>query len=166
MHDVPTCYNPKEVSEDVCKYATKDVSTVINDNVNKDDNMDISQDVDGTVNEEMSKDVNGNVVRKSKRMDKLPRKIPSVPFDNVSFHSQETIANWKFVYNRRLKHERELSAYAWKCREITKLLNDSRMLKTLLHVWPYCPKQMNEFIVNLPRGFNNVENKEYKKIHV
>lgn len=32
----------------------------------------------------------------------LHNNIPYVPLDNVSFHYEESVSKWKFIYNRRL----------------------------------------------------------------
>jgi hypothetical protein len=58
-------------------------------------------------------DVEPNVVhigaseKKSVGKKKIPQGIPDVPIDNISFHSLENVARWKFVVSRRLALERE-----------------------------------------------------------
>lgn len=47
-----------------------------------------------------------------------------------------------------------------------KLLNDAQVLKNVLNVGPFYQKLVKEFIMNLPKGFNNTSSSEYKKVHV
>ena len=42
--------------------------------------------------------------------------------DNVSFHSEESVARWKFVFHRRSALERELGKEALECKEVVKLI--------------------------------------------
>jgi hypothetical protein len=44
--------------------------------------------------------------------------IPLAPMDNISFHLEECVQKWKFVYHRRIAHERELNHEALDCKEI------------------------------------------------
>ncbi|XP_050890918.1 uncharacterized protein LOC127096383 [Lathyrus oleraceus] len=48
---------------------------------------------------------------------KILANIPEVRIDNISFHSVENVEKWKFVYQRRLTLERELSKDAFDCKE-------------------------------------------------
>ncbi|WJX45420.1 hypothetical protein P8452_32302 [Trifolium repens] len=44
----------------------------------------------------------------------IPQNVPDVPMDNISFHFIENAQKWKFVANRRIALERELSVEALK----------------------------------------------------
>lgn len=35
--------------------------------------------------------------------------VPTAPLDNVSFHSESSLQKWKYVFQRRIARERELS---------------------------------------------------------
>lgn len=50
--------------------------------------------------------------KKSVRKNRKPQGVPDVPIDNISFHSLENVARWKFVVSRRLALEKELSKEA------------------------------------------------------
>ncbi|MCH94584.1 envelope-like protein [Trifolium medium] len=50
----------------------------------------------------------------------ISENIPLAPMDNVSFHSAESVQKWKYVYQRRIAHERELSQEALNCKEVMK----------------------------------------------
>lgn len=71
---------------------------------------------------------------------KLSKNIPPIPFDNVSFNYEESVAKWKFVYHRRLKLKREPFIHACKCTEIIELLSDAPFLKTMMNVGLYYSK--------------------------
>ena len=45
---------------------------------------------------------------------KLPKNIPATPLDNVSFHKEDGVLKWRYVYHRAIFSERELSAEALK----------------------------------------------------
>jgi hypothetical protein len=47
---------------------------------------------------------------------RIPANIPPAPMDNVSFHSEESVQKWRFVYQRRVAQERELSQEALECK--------------------------------------------------
>lgn len=40
---------------------------------------------------------------------KISANVPTSPLDNVSFHFEESVLKWKFVYQRRIALEMELS---------------------------------------------------------
>jgi hypothetical protein len=61
----------------------------------------------------------------------IPQNVPDVPMDNISFHFIESAQKWKFVANRRLAMERELSAEALEQKEIISLIEKAGLLKTV-----------------------------------
>lgn len=50
--------------------------------------------------------------------------IPSIPLDNVSFHSEESVKNWKYVCQRIVASKRELSKNVIEWQEIKNLSKD------------------------------------------
>jgi hypothetical protein len=48
---------------------------------------------------------------------KIHVNIPPAPMDNVKFHSKESVQKWKYVYQKRITHKRELSQKALKLQE-------------------------------------------------
>lgn len=69
------------------------------------------------------------------------------------------------MYHRKISLERELLKEALKCYEIMEVLEDARVKKTMFDIGPYYPKLVKEFIVNFPKGFNDVGSKEFRKVH-
>ncbi|XP_050918675.1 uncharacterized protein LOC127136121 [Lathyrus oleraceus] len=54
-------------------------------------------------------DILVHVNKKSKKVvgsKKLPNNIHVVPMDNITFHSKERVLKWKYIYHRRIAHER------------------------------------------------------------
>jgi hypothetical protein len=62
---------------------------------------------------------------------KMVVNVSAKPLDNISFHSKESIHRWKFVYQRRIGHERELGKDALKCKENLELLEEVGLMKTV-----------------------------------
>lgn len=57
--------------------------------------------------------------------------VPPAPLDNVPFHSKASVQKWKYVYQRRIARERELSQEALECKEIMDFLEDAGLMKTV-----------------------------------
>lgn len=96
----------------------------------------------------------------------LPKNILLSQLENVSFHFEEIVAKWKFVFHIRLTREREFSIDAQKCSEIMDFLSDTQLLKTMMNIRPYYLKFVKEFVVDLTSDFNYVESYEYMKVHI
>lgn len=86
--------------------------------------------------------------------------------DNVTFHSEKSIAKWKFVFHRRITLESEFYDDTKKFNEIVYLLIVAQILKTMMNICPFYPKLVKKFIVNLSKGFNDARSGAYKKVHV
>ncbi|MCI15451.1 envelope-like protein, partial [Trifolium medium] len=69
--------------------------------------------------------------RKSIGGKKVPLNVPTAPIDNISFHSEDHVSQWKCVYSRRLALERELGKEALECQEIVDLIKEAGLLKTV-----------------------------------
>jgi hypothetical protein len=45
---------------------------------------------------------------------RVPANVPPAPMDNVSFHLEENAQKWRFVYHRRIAHEKDLGSRSLK----------------------------------------------------
>lgn len=90
--------------------------------------------------------------KRSKAWKKLPKNVPSVLHDNVSFHSEESLVKWNYVYHQKVLPKNELSKAAQEYVEIMELLNDAQSMKTVIGSGPYYPKLVKKFMVNLLSG--------------
>ncbi|KAK2385433.1 hypothetical protein QL285_072672 [Trifolium repens] len=96
----------------------------------------------------------------------IPQNVPDVPMDNISFHFIESAQKWKFVANRRLALERELSAEALEQKEIIALIEKAGLMKTVSGIGDCYEKLVKEFLVNIPEDCDNTLSKEYHKVYV
>jgi hypothetical protein len=120
--------------------------------------------------EEEDQDVKLNVVyigafdKKSVGKKKIPQGVPYFPIDNISFHSLENVARWKYVMSRRLALKRELSKEALQCKDAMKLIKHAGLMKTVSGLDKCYEKLVKEFLVNIPANCVNPHNKEYQKV--
>ncbi|KAK2424108.1 hypothetical protein QL285_034504 [Trifolium repens] len=96
----------------------------------------------------------------------IPQNVPDVPMDNISFHFIESAQKWKFVANRRLALERELSAEALEQKEIIALIEKVGLMKTVTGIGECYEKLVKEFLVNIPEDCDNPLSKEHHKVYV
>ncbi|WJX67018.1 hypothetical protein P8452_51517 [Trifolium repens] len=96
----------------------------------------------------------------------IPQNVPDVPMDNISFHFIESAQKWKFVANRRLALERELSAEALEQKEIIALIEKAGLMKTVTGIGECYEKLVKEFLVNIPEDCDNPLSKEHHKVYV
>ncbi|KAK2367659.1 hypothetical protein QL285_080922 [Trifolium repens] len=96
----------------------------------------------------------------------ITRNVPNVPMDNISFHFIESAQKWKFVANRRLALERELSTEALEHKEIIVLIEKAGLLKTVFGIGDCYEKLVKEFLVNIPEDCDNALSKEHHKVYV
>ncbi|GAU48358.1 hypothetical protein TSUD_282610 [Trifolium subterraneum] len=68
---------------------------------------------------------------KSIKKKKIPQNVPAVPIDNISFHHVENAVRWKFVVQRRLAIEWNLSPDMLECEELVALINEDGLMKTV-----------------------------------
>lgn len=68
---------------------------------------------------------------------KLPQNIPIVPLDKVSFHYEESITKWRYVFHKHITSERELFEDDKKCNEIMELFNDAKAMKNTNEHWSF-----------------------------
>ncbi|WJX77395.1 hypothetical protein P8452_60710 [Trifolium repens] len=86
--------------------------------------------------------------------------------DNISFHFIESAQKWKFVANRRLALERELSDEALEQKEIIALIEKAGLMKTVSGLGECYEKLVKEFLVNIPEDCDNPLSKEHHKVYV
>ncbi|WJX76433.1 hypothetical protein P8452_59852 [Trifolium repens] len=96
----------------------------------------------------------------------IPQNVPDVPMDNISFHFIESAQKWKYVANRRLALERELSDEALEQKEIIALIEKAGLMKTVSGIGDCYEKLVKEFLVNIPEDCDNTLSKEYHKVYV
>ncbi|KAK2422130.1 hypothetical protein QL285_032689 [Trifolium repens] len=96
----------------------------------------------------------------------IPQNVPDVPMDNISFHFIESAQKWKFVANRRLALERELSDEALEQKEIIALIEKAGLMKTVSGIGECYEKLVKEFLVNIPEDCDNPLSKEHHKVYV
>ncbi|KAK2449275.1 hypothetical protein QL285_008484 [Trifolium repens] len=96
----------------------------------------------------------------------IPQNVPDVPMVNISFHFIESAQKWKFVANRRLALEMELSAEALEQKEIIALIEKAGLLKTVTGMGECYEKFVKEFLVNIPEDCDNPLSKKHHKVYV
>ncbi|XP_008465030.1 uncharacterized protein LOC103502746 [Cucumis melo] len=106
-----------------------------------------------------------NVTTKTDRK-KIPANVPSVPIDGISFHHEESVQYWKFVMQKRIVDEVNISDKHQSCMSIMDLIHKAGLEKTISDVGPFYPQLIREFIVNLPNEFNNPSSADYQTVHI
>ncbi|KAK2450104.1 hypothetical protein QL285_009240 [Trifolium repens] len=96
----------------------------------------------------------------------IPQNVPDVHMDNISFHFIESAQKWKFVANRSLAMERELSDEALEQKEIIALIEKAGLMKTVTGIGECYEKLVKEFLVNIPEDCDNPLSKEHHKVYV
>ncbi|KAA0066044.1 uncharacterized protein E5676_scaffold446G00670 [Cucumis melo var. makuwa] len=97
---------------------------------------------------------------------KIPLNIPSVPINGISFHLEENVKRWKFVVQRRIADEVNISDKHHSCVSIMNLIEKAGLSKTISDVGPFYPQLIREFIVNLPADFNDPSSPNYQTVHI
>ncbi|XP_058750178.1 uncharacterized protein LOC131623191 [Vicia villosa] len=111
-------------------------------------------------------DVNDIHPKKKVSTSKLASSSPEVPIDNISFHYPSSVLRWKFVYQKRLALERELTQSALEYEEIMHLIHEAGLMKIVTQLSKCYKVLVKEFIVNLHEDYGNKETKEYFKVCV
>ncbi|XP_057432427.1 uncharacterized protein LOC130725195 [Lotus japonicus] len=122
--------------------------------------------VDETPTEELDKSDTGSAARKRKIGKRIPENVPAAPLDNISFHSEESVGKWKYVYQRRIAQERELTGEILHCQEIMKLLEAAGLLKTVTEIGGCYDKLVREFIVNVTTNCTVSGHPDFRKVFV
>jgi hypothetical protein len=97
---------------------------------------------------------------------KIPPNVPDAPMDNISFHSVESSKRWKYVYQRRIALERELSKEGTDLKDIMELIKQVGMTKTMCGLGDCYEKLVKEFLVNLSSECDNKLSPEFRKVFV
>ncbi|XP_058747101.1 uncharacterized protein LOC131620097 [Vicia villosa] len=88
--------------------------------------------------DESESDVKVNVhdipLKKKPATSMLAASVPEVPIDNVSFHFAASANRWKFVYQKRLDLERELTQNARDCKDTMDLIKAVGLIKIVVHL--------------------------------
>ncbi|XP_050909854.1 uncharacterized protein LOC127123693 [Lathyrus oleraceus] len=90
--------------------------------------------------------------------------IPVELLDNVSVHSEGNVQKWKYLYQRRIASERELSKDVLEWQEIMNLMKDVGLMNIVSDIEPYTDKLIKEFIVNISSEFNVEGSQQYRKV--
>ncbi|XP_057444352.1 uncharacterized protein LOC130736550 [Lotus japonicus] len=107
-----------------------------------------------------------STAKKRIRGKRVPLNIPDAPMDNVSFHTAESAQRRKFVYQRRIAREKELSEEALKVDEIVSLLTQAGLINTVKDLGRCYDQLIREFIVNIPVDCNDVDSLGFRKVFV
>ncbi|KAA0068054.1 gag-pol polyprotein [Cucumis melo var. makuwa] len=79
---------------------------------------------------------------------------------------QKEKLNKKFMVQRRIADEVNISDKHQSCMSIMDLIQRAGLEKTILKVGPFYPQLIREFIVNLPDEFNNPSSPDYHTVHI
>ncbi|KAK2374395.1 hypothetical protein QL285_075361 [Trifolium repens] len=85
---------------------------------------------------------------------------------STSFHTKENEQRWKIVGQRRMATERELSSEALSYKEITTLLEEAKLMKTVLGVGKCSERLVREFITNLTGECAEEGSDSYHKVQL
>ncbi|MCI50419.1 envelope-like protein, partial [Trifolium medium] len=86
---------------------------------------------------------------------KKAKTVPSVPIDNVSFHHENGASRWKFIYQRRVALERNLSDDLLQCQELVELIEATGLMKIIKGLDKCYDRLVREFIVNIEEDCDN-----------
>ncbi|KAA0042905.1 putative mitochondrial protein [Cucumis melo var. makuwa] len=155
----PSVHSPPSVS---LPFAPNDAHAYVPDNVPGD----VSAAPEGKT--DVQSDENEPIKRKSQQnrrtittkigRKKIPPNIPSVPIDGISFHHEENVQRLKFMVQRPLAAEVNVSNKHQSCMSIMDLIKRAGLTKTISNVSPFYPQLIREFIVNFPDEFNDPRN--------
>ncbi|KAK2373930.1 hypothetical protein QL285_074931 [Trifolium repens] len=82
------------------------------------------------------------------------------------FHNKENEQRWRIVSQRRMATERELSSEALSYKEITTLLEEAKLMKTVLGVGKCYERLVREFITNLTGECAEEGSDSYHKVQL
>ncbi|XP_057443304.1 uncharacterized protein LOC130735245 [Lotus japonicus] len=88
----------------------------------------------------------GTAARKRKIGKRIQENVPAAPLDNISFHSEENVGKWKYVFHRRIAQERELNGEILNCQEIMELLEAAGLMKTITEIGRSYDKSIDDTV--------------------
>uniref|UniRef100_A0A0A0LIG9 Envelope-like protein n=1 Tax=Cucumis sativus TaxID=3659 RepID=A0A0A0LIG9_CUCSA len=97
---------------------------------------------------------------------KLSPKIPFVSIDGISFHHEESAQRWKYVIQRRIDDEVNISNKHHSYISVTELIIKVGLCKTIANIGPFYSRLIRKFIVNLSSCFNDPSSSAYQLIHI
>jgi len=95
---------------------------------------------------------------------KIPASVPETPTYNISFHHGANTLKWKYICQRRLALERELGKNALECEQIMELINEAKLRRSVSSFCNCYEMLVKEFIVNIPKDYDNPLSSEYMKV--
>ncbi|MCI43885.1 envelope-like protein, partial [Trifolium medium] len=99
--------------------------------------------------------------KKSVGRKKIPQNVLAVPIDNISFHHVENAFRWRFVLQRRLAIERNLSDNLLQCQELVCLITEAGLMKTVKGLGKCYEMLTKEFLVNIVADCDEPLSPEY-----
>ncbi|KAE8649720.1 hypothetical protein Csa_012710 [Cucumis sativus] len=105
------------------------------------------------------------VTIKSDRRKLLPN-IHVDPLDGISFHSEDGVLKWKYVVQRCIADECEISYQHHFCVAVMNLIRSVGLLPIVSYVGTFYHHLIREFIVNLPTDLNDLDTHDYHKVHI
>lgn len=86
----------------------------------------------------------------------------------MTFRSSQSknAARWKYVVNRRIATERNLSSRSLKCSKTISMLEHAHLMKSVQYLGKFYSNLVQKFIVNLTDDVNNLESPDFRKVHV
>ncbi|XP_057432573.1 uncharacterized protein LOC130725353 [Lotus japonicus] len=159
--------NVKAASGSSKKHKKKTVIVIDDSPVKKSVKRKLSADVD-VEESEVEPNVPDIVPSAKKRRvgKRIPENVPVAPMDNVSFHSEESVGKWKYVYKRRIAQERELATEVLACQDVMELLEEAGLMQTVVGLGRCFYKLVKEFIVNIYVDCNVSRSPEFHKVFV
>ncbi|KAK2395948.1 hypothetical protein QL285_057636 [Trifolium repens] len=85
---------------------------------------------------------------------------------STSFHTEVREQRWKIIVQRRIPIERELSTEALSYKEIITLLEEAKVMKTVMEVGRCYEKLVREFITNLTEECTEEGSDDYHKVQL
>src|ERR1044072_4427175 len=115
---------------------------------------------------QMWEDIEPPSQKRKIRGKKIPPNVPASPLNNISFHSEQNVQRWKFVYQRRIAREREFNGDALMCKEITNLLQAAGLMKTVTQIERCYDMLVKDFIVNVSPEVGQKGHADFHKVFV
>ncbi|XP_058782220.1 uncharacterized protein LOC131656533 [Vicia villosa] len=86
--------------------------------------------------------------------------------NNISFHSRDSVDQWKYVYQRRIALERDLGKEALECSEIMDFITHGGLINTVSRFGKCYEGLIKEFVVNFLVDYADPRSKDFRKVYV